>query len=129
MSPDPILYVDSDLISRLLNCAILRDSGYVVLEAQSFAEACRVLERQPNLGALVTEVDLGGGRDGFDLSSRAHGLDPGLPVIYLGMGESLDNSRFIPQPFDGYQIVRALDVTGPFAHETRLDRAAPRAAI
>ena len=133
MSPDPVLYVDSDLVSRLLNCAILRDAGYSVIEAQSFADACRVLERRHRLGALLTGVDLAGGGDGFDLARRARELDPALPVIYLcGVDvhryakEGVNRARFIPRPFDGYQIARALDVTGS-SEESRLDRM-PRAA-
>jgi CheY-like chemotaxis protein len=131
MSPDPILYVDRDLVSRLLNCAILRDSGYVVLEAQSFADACRVLERHAQLGAVVTEVDLGRGPNGFDLARVLRRRDPALTVIYLCdidvfryAEEGVEDSRFVPRPFDGYQIVHALDVARP-TEETGLDRVPP----
>jgi CheY-like chemotaxis protein len=53
MSNDPILFVDDDLMSRLLNCAVLRDCGFSVLEARSYAEACRLIRQQPRLTALV----------------------------------------------------------------------------
>jgi CheY-like chemotaxis protein len=116
MSKQPVLFVDDDLISRLLNGAILRDSGFEVLEAQSFAEACRAIDQHPDLLALVTDIDLGPGEDGFEVARRARAAHPGLPVVYISgtdlpryAREGVADSRFIPKPFQPPQLVRALD--------------------
>jgi CheY-like chemotaxis protein len=132
MCHDPILYVDVDLISRLLNCAILRDCGYVVIEAQSLAEACRILQQRPKFAAVVTEVRLTGARDGFDLAHRARSVTPDVPVVYLSdtnlercAREGVSGSCFVPRPFDAHQVAAALDAVTPLA-PPRLDPA-PRA--
>jgi DNA-binding NtrC family response regulator len=116
MCSEPILFVDDDLISRLLNCAILRESGFTVMEARSFDEATRIIQRNPRLAALVTDIDLGPGGDGFEVARMARGADPALPVVYMSgteiqryAREGVSDSRFIPKPFDPYQIVRTLD--------------------
>jgi CheY-like chemotaxis protein len=122
MSNDPILFVDNDLISRLLNCAVLRDCGFKVLEARSYAEACRLIQEQPRLTALVTSLDLASEADGFDVSRRARAANAHIPVVYLSgtdvqqyVAEGVSGSRFIPKPFHPYQIVRTLDAAAPLA--------------
>ena len=117
MSKQPILFVDDDLISRLLNGAILRESGFEVLEARSFAEACRVIDQHPDLLALVTDIDLGAAAgDGFEVARRARAARADVPVIYISgtefpryAREGVADSRFVPKPFQPSQIVRALD--------------------
>jgi CheY-like chemotaxis protein len=122
MSNDPILFVDHDLISRLLNCAVLRECGFDVLEARSYAEACRFIQEHPRLAALVTSLELSCEAEGIDVSRCARASDAQIPVVYLSgndvqryAAEGVPGSRFIPRPFDPYQIVRALDDAAPLA--------------
>jgi CheY-like chemotaxis protein len=120
MSNDPVLFVDDDLISRLLNCAVLRESGFDVIEARSYTEACAEIERRPRLAALVTDIQLGVGPDGLAIARRARLANPKIPVVYMSgtelrryASEGVDNSRFIPKPFSPDQVVRALDDATP----------------
>jgi len=120
MSNDPILFVDDNLTSRLLNCAVLRDCGFEVLEARSYAEACRYIQEYPRLAALVTSLDLANEAEGFDVSRCARASNAQMPVVYLSgtdvqryVAEGVSGSRFIPRPLDPYQIVRALDDAAP----------------
>jgi CheY-like chemotaxis protein len=120
MCSDPVLFVDDDLISRLLNCAVLRESGFDVIEASSYAEACAAIERSPRLAALVTDIELGVGPDGFEIARRARLANPEVAVVYMSgtelrryAREGVDNSRFIPKPFGPDQVVKALDDATP----------------
>lgn len=122
MCNDPILFVDDDLMSRLLNCAVLRECGFGVLEARSYAEACCLIQEHPRLTALVTSVDLASQASGFDVSRCARAANAHIPVVYLSgvdiqryVAEGVPGSRFIPRPFDPYQIVRMLDAAAPLA--------------
>ena len=87
MCSEPILFVEPDLISRLLNGAILRESGFDVLEATSAAKAMSALRGDVRFAALVTSIDLGAGSDGFEVASLARALRPGLPVVYLAAND------------------------------------------
>jgi CheY-like chemotaxis protein len=121
MSNHPILFVDDDLISRLLNCAILRESGFEVLEAGSYAEACRIIQHH-RLAAVVTDIDLEDEADGFDVARGARAANAHIPIVYISGGDpgrhvsqGVSESRFIPKPLDPYQIVRTLDAAAPLA--------------
>lgn len=116
MCNDPVLFVDDDLISHLLNCAVLRESGFNVVEAMSYAEACAEIKRRPRLAALVTDIELGVGPDGFEIARQARLTNPEVAVVYMSgtelrryAHEGVNNSRFIPKPFGPEQLVKALD--------------------
>jgi CheY-like chemotaxis protein len=119
----PVLFVDDDLLAHLLHCAVLRESGFNVVEARSYVEACAEIERRPRLAALVTDIDLGAGPDGFEIARQARLANPGVPVVYMSgtdlrryASEGVNDSRFIPKPFDPEQLVKALDdATSPGA--------------
>jgi two-component system OmpR family response regulator len=116
MTKRHVLFVDDDMISRIVNCSILREYVFSILEASSFSEACRMIERTSELAALVTDIDLGSDDDGFEVARRARATHPDLPVIYMSGTdfarfdhEGVQDSRFVPKPFDPNQIARALD--------------------
>ena len=122
MSNDPILFVDDDLISRLLNCAVLRECGFNVLEARSYSEACRFIQEHPHLTALVTSLDLASEDDGFEVSRWARAANTEIPVVYLSgthvqryVTQGVPGSWFISRPFDPYEIVGALDAAARLA--------------
>jgi CheY-like chemotaxis protein len=119
MCNDPILFIDDDLISRLLNCAVLRESGFDVVEARSPAEACRIIASGAMFAALVIDADIGEG-GGFALARHARQMNPQIAVIYMTgkdvpryLLEGVHQSLFVPRPFDPDQIVRALDDAAP----------------
>ena len=81
-----------------------------------------MIDKHAPIAALVTEIDLGGKPDGFELARRARRANDEVPVVYLGfpdlclfVGEGPNRSRYIPGPADPGQIVRALDELAPLA--------------
>jgi CheY-like chemotaxis protein len=124
MCNDPVLFIDDDLISRLLNCAVLRECGFDVVEARSPAEAGRIIANGAVFAAVVIDVDIGQG-DGFELARRARQMNPEVAVVYMTgtdvpryVHEGVPRSHFVPRPFDPDQIVRALDDAAPVLPET-----------
>ena len=115
MRSDPVLFVDDDFTSHLLNCDVLRQCGFAVLEASNAPDARAAIE-QHQLSALVTDVDLGDGADGFEVARLARAANPALAVIYVSGSaakrhrlEGVRNSRFIAKPYAPEQIIEALD--------------------
>jgi len=115
MARDCILYVEDDLLCSLENSEVIRESGFDVVEAYSAAEAAVVIDRHDPLAALVTDIDLGDGADGFEVARHARSAYPGLPVIYVSAAaaarislEGLKGADFIAKPFHAQQIIAAL---------------------
>ena len=123
MGPRPVLFVDPNLTSRLLVGVVLRDCGFDVIEARSLAEARRVIDGVPALGAVVTDADFGcgSGIDGFEIAWRARAAHPGVPVVYVSgsdpslfMQEGVEHARLVLKPFEATHIARVLEEAMPF---------------
>ena len=112
---DPVLFVGDDVISHFLNCDTRRQSGFAVLEASSASDACAAIDQHPRLSALVTDIELGSGADGFEVARRARGANPDISIVYISgtaarrhPREDVERSLFISKPFVPCQIVEAL---------------------
>ena len=77
-----ILVVEDDEGVRGYSAEILREFGYQVLEAADGASAMRVIEAEPGLALLFTDVGLPGGLNGRQLADEARRRSPGLKVLY-----------------------------------------------
>jgi DNA-binding NtrC family response regulator len=67
------------------------------------------------LGALVTDIRLGDGNDGWQVARRARELRPLLPVVYMSGDSAVDHasqgvphSIMVQKPFAAAQIVTAV---------------------
>ena len=116
MSPPRILFVEDNRVASLLNCLVLREAGYDVVEAFCAQEALEIIEKHEPLSALVTDINLGVGGDGFDVARSARAIYPRLPVVYISAAaaarfdkEGVERSEFIDKPFHPARIMEALD--------------------
>ncbi len=82
LQEERILVVEDDEDVRLSTVTILRDLGYSVIEASDGPAALRVLEQQPQIVLLFTDVGLPGGLDGRQLANEALRRRPGLKVLF-----------------------------------------------
>ncbi|HET8877099.1 MAG TPA: response regulator, partial [Casimicrobiaceae bacterium] len=77
-----VLVVEDDEDVRAHAVAILSELGYSVLEAAEGAVALRVLDAQPDIGMLFTDVGLPGGLNGRQLADAARSRYPELLVLF-----------------------------------------------
>lgn len=104
--PPVLLVVEDDFLVRLTMADALTDGGFEVIEAGDAREALdRVCERN-DISAMLTDINLPGGEDGFALARAVRVLRPDLPVVYASgrytaaeNGKSVDGSRFLAKPF------------------------------
>jgi CheY-like chemotaxis protein len=115
MASPKILYVEDNYIISLANCSALRDFGYDVTEAFSAIEAVAILLCRDDLFALVTDIDLGPGEDGFQVARRGRVAHPELAVVFISAAsgsryrsEGVPCSEFIAKPFETSLISAAL---------------------
>ena len=106
---------DEELLRELFDSA-LTDAGFTVVLAADGATAMRLMVDNPGrFHALVTDIRIGSGPDGWELATKAREEAPELPVLYMS-GDSasqwpskgVPNSVMISKPFVIAQVVTAL---------------------
>ena len=113
--PKVLLVEDEFLIATMIGEA-LADGGFDVVPVVNGTRAVAELEAEGSrFRALITDIRLGKGPDGWEISRRARELIPGVPVIYVSGDSSSDwaskgvpNSVMVAKPFAPAQIVTAL---------------------
>jgi diguanylate cyclase (GGDEF)-like protein len=78
-----ILLVDDEEDIRELLAECLKQGGYTVITAGTAADALRVIETDPSVTLLFTDVVLPGNSDGFELGRRAEAIRPDLKLLYM----------------------------------------------
>ncbi len=116
MNAHQILFVEDDPIIGMSTSEFIRDRGFKVLDADCAVDALTVIERHGYLSALVTDIDLGPGQDGFALARQARTAYPRLPVVFISgtaaarhAAEGVEGSLFISKPYHPRQVVEALN--------------------
>jgi CheY-like chemotaxis protein len=110
-----VLLVEDDFASSMDCCEFLRTGGMVVIEADCATDAIEILDRAERISALVTDIDLGPGDDGFEVARRARATHPDMPVVYISgaegrrhEAEGVKGSIFVAKPLHPRQILEAL---------------------
>ena len=80
--PKAILVAEDEEDVRLVVSEALAAAGFMVLNAESGPEALRILEANPGIDLLFTDIRMPGGMDGFELAHRAKQMRPDLRVVY-----------------------------------------------
>jgi PAS domain S-box-containing protein len=81
-SGQTVLVVEDNLDMRVLSVSALKDLGYRPLEAANAFDALKILDREPTIDLLFSDVLLPGGMTGFDLAREASLRRPGLKVLF-----------------------------------------------
>lgn len=111
-----VLLVEDEFLIRDLIQASLEDADFSVAAAGHGGEAIKLLDgNDSSVSALITDVRLGEGPDGWAVARYARKLKPDLPVIYFSghsaadwPSEGVPNSVYLQKPLTAPQIVRAV---------------------
>lgn len=115
MGTPVILVVDDEALLRMLAADHFTDAGYEVLEAANGAQALALLAERPDIGAVVTDVQMPGEPDGFTLSHAVREACPGCAIVVVsgraapGPGDLAERARYVPKPYEGRKIVRLVE--------------------
>ncbi|MDB5575775.1 MAG: two-component response regulator [Bradyrhizobium sp.] len=111
-----VLVVEDDQLLHALIEDALTDGGFEVAITSSGEEAVTLLSGQPGqYVALVTDINLSGKIEGWEVARRAREVDAQFPVVYM-TGASADqwgsmgvpNSILLNKPFAPAQLVTAI---------------------
>lgn len=100
--PIKILAVDDEPDVLDMVRLFLTDQGYHVLAAANGAQALDVLEHNPDVALLFTDIVMPGGIDGLELADRAKRLHPGLRILYTSgflKDEGVWHGSLLPKPW------------------------------
>ena len=96
-----VLLVEDEPLLREVTSEDLQDLGFDTVCARDGEQALECLESDQPLVAMVTDIRMPGGWDGWHLAERARELRPDIPVIYLS-----GYSEEVPTPVPGAVFVR-----------------------
>ena len=117
-----VLVVDDEPTVRMLVTEVLQDLGYTTLEAADGVTGLKLLQSDPRITLLVTDVGLPGGLNGRQVADAARIARPGLKVLFItGYAETAAIGSDHLDP--GMHVL-----TKPFALETLASRIAELAA-
>jgi signal transduction histidine kinase/CheY-like chemotaxis protein len=97
-----ILIVEDDGGLRELATSLVEGLGYTVCSASTGAEALAVVERDPDIGLLFTDILMPGGINGFELAAEIRRRRPDVAVLMT----SGFPGNFSPGASDDFEIIR-----------------------
>ncbi|MBU6462966.1 MAG: response regulator [Bradyrhizobium sp.] len=113
----PIVLVveDESLLQELVKGA-LRHGGFDMTCSPNAAEAVELLKSGAvRYRALVTDINLQGPSNGWELAREVREIDPSFPVVYLTgvaaeewVSQGVPNSVLLEKPFAPAQLVTAV---------------------
>ena len=103
-----VLVVDDEPEVVAIASEILQDNGYRVLMACTPARALDVLEHEPGIELLFTDIVMPG-MSGFELARQAQALQPALRVLYTSgyvrdAPPTLGSARLLAKPWRATQL-------------------------
>lgn len=114
-----ILVVDDDALITLNTADQLTELGHAPLEAFSAAEALAIIEKRPEISAMITDYSMPG-MNGVELATAARAIRPDLPIILAtGYAEMPANApsdvQLLEKPFRqdelGQKIAQLLGIS------------------
>jgi CheY-like chemotaxis protein len=110
-----IIFVEDDQVLSLDVCHALEEFGYIVDPFYSAPLAIEAINGRDYITALVTDIDLGAGSDGFQIAAQARARYPHLPIVFASgthgaqhRSYGVRGSVFVAKPYHPHQIVHAL---------------------
>ena len=113
-APLVLVIEDEPLIADLLQTA-LEDAGFAVAVVSDGAEALDQLAEPLRFAGVVTDINLGGPHDGWEIGRRAREQNAAAAIVYCtGLNahewasKGVPNSVILTKPFAPAQVVVAL---------------------
>lgn len=110
MRPMTLLVVEDSVTLRFTLAEWLRLSGYIVLEAASGEEAATLIKSVIDIDLVITDVEMPGNMNGYDLALHIQKCHPTLPVIIVS-GNALQKkfhaigvTDFFEKPYNLIQL-------------------------
>jgi CheY-like chemotaxis protein len=107
-----ILLVEDEIWVRLDVAGCLEDAGYLVVEAGTGEAAIALCNSRTSIDMVITDINLGGSANGWDVAEYFRTVRPDVPVVYTSeksadAGRSVAGSVFVSKPYRHSDILDA----------------------
>ena len=105
-----VLVVEDEPLVLMSSADFLQDEGFTVLEAATADEAIVLLENNPQISILFTDVDMPGTMDGLKLSAAVRNRWPPVRIVVtsghriVDITELPDGGVFFSKPYRHHEI-------------------------
>ncbi len=112
-----VLLAEDEPLVRMYNADVLDEAGFRVVEAGNADEAIALFEARPDIRIVVTDVEMPGSRNGFDLARYVADKRPLVGVLIVSGrvrprdDELPDESRFLAKPYSPDELLREVEAT------------------
>jgi len=115
-----ILIADDEPAVLTMTALFLQMAGYASLKAADGPEAMEILQANPAVDALISDIRMPG-MTGFELGRAVRALDSSMPILLMsgfaghtredsqGLFEQ-QNIQFLPKPFTANQLLASLEM-------------------
>jgi CheY-like chemotaxis protein len=100
-----ILVVEDEPLVRMFLSDLLDEAGFKVFEAVNADEAVSILQARPDVQAVVTDVEMPGSMNGFELARVVRERWPGVGLVVTsgrerpGPSDLPDDVAFLTKPY------------------------------
>lgn len=107
-----VLIVEDDAILLLSLGDWFRDQGFDVVEAGNGEQALDEIANGNRFDAVLTDIQLGGSANGWDVADACRQRWPEIAVLYASgdtasMPRPVENSRYFAKPYDPPEVADA----------------------
>jgi CheY-like chemotaxis protein len=111
-----ILVVDDDERGRRLTSRMLRDEGFVVIEAGSAEQALEQLADAREVQIVLADIAMPGGMNGVELAEKVRKAEPSQRIVLMSgydrlfpkWGEMGARFPLLMKPFTAEQLIRQM---------------------
>jgi CheY-like chemotaxis protein len=109
-----ILLVEDEALTIMDLGDVLEDGGYETVQCASAERALGILRARPDICGLITDVELSGKVNGFELANAVSEARPTLPIVIVSGRAAPDperipaGARFISRPCTGEDILQQI---------------------
>jgi CheY-like chemotaxis protein len=110
-----VLVVEDEALIRLGIVDLLEEQGFEAFEAANSDEAIRLVEREPDIGVIVTDVDMPGSMDGLKLAHFVRERWPPIQLIVISGKVGLTtemlpvSARFFTKPYQDAHLIGTIN--------------------
>lgn len=114
-----VLVVEDEALVRFDVISQIEDEGFTVIEAANADAAIRILETNPDVAILFTDIDMPGSMDGLKLSAAVRDRWPPVKIVVTSghrmveITDLPDGSVFHAKPYRHAEVVASFrELTG-----------------